>query len=328
MPTFPFIQVDAFTSVAFAGNPAAVMLMPASGTDDALLQKIAAENNLSETCYVQPISSDAGDAVEVGERFGLRWFTPTCEVDLCGHGTLATAAALFTVAANPARAITFATRSGDLVARRDSESEDDAGRRRIWLDFPANPPIELERDAGFAEFGDLIRAALSGLLGEENSAEELVARIAYSAATRKLIVLLRATGEASLALLRPDTGALRATHDGSRVRGVAITAEAADATEFAFYSRYFAPWNGIPEDPVTGSLHTVLAPFWAATFEARTGGGDGGRRAPTMSLCARQCSPRGGTLRLKLPAERPISSEQRVQIGGDAVCVIRGTMEV
>ena len=311
-----FLQVDAFSATPFGGNPAAVVMMPAGASDDGLMQRIAAENNLAETAFVIPLSADASDAVGRGSRFGLRWFTPKCEVDLCGHATLATAAALFMACHNTSPALTFATRSGDLIARRWADRAGGAPDG-VWMDFPANPPVELELGAAFAEYGAMIRIALSGLLdevGEGAGVESLVARVAHSTATRKLIVLLKQSGSECLAKLGPDTAALQATHDGSSVRGIAITTEGVDASENDFYSRYFAPWNGIPEDAVTGSLHTVLAPFWAATFEARAGAD----AAPRTALVGRQCSPRGGTLHLRLDAARPVTkATHRIQIGGE-----------
>ncbi|WP_028649000.1 PhzF family phenazine biosynthesis protein [Nocardiopsis sp. CNT312] len=209
-----------------------------------------------------------------GADFALRWFTPAVEVDLCGHATLAASHALTELGVpGPHR---FATRSGVLTVTTDGE--------RLWLDFPANPPETGESPDGLVE-----------ALGAEPL---YVGR----AATGDLLV--EVADEAAVRGLSPDLAALKALP----ARGIIATArgEAHDLV-----SRFFAPAVGVPEDPVTGSAHTVLAPFWAERL-GRTG------------LTARQVSERGGDLLLRLPEGAP----GRVLIGGTAVTVAHGTLRL
>ena len=221
MPTLPIYQVDAFTERPFAGNPAAVCPLEAP-IPEALMQDIAAENNLSETAFFHP----------QGEAFSLRWFTPTTEVELCGHATLASAFVLMT-ALEPARSeVTFRTRSGLLPVRR---RDDD-----FLLDFPAYPaaPADAETAARVAE-------ALRLQPREVVRARSLYAVLDSAAAVRAFA---------------PDFGAL------SRLpTAIGITAAGADeARPVDFVARYFAPTYGVNEDPVTGSAYCTLAPYWGA----------------------------------------------------------------
>jgi PhzF family phenazine biosynthesis protein len=263
VPTLPLYQVDAFTDRPFAGNPAAVC--PLEGPiPEALMQDIAAENNLSETAFFHP----QGDAVS------LRWFTPTTEVDLCGHATLASAFVLMTVL-EPARVeVTFRTRSGLLPVRREGDA--------FVLDFPAHPaaPADPETAARVAE-------ALRAQPREVVRARSLFAVFDRAAAVRAVA---------------PDFGAL-----ARLPTSVGVTAPGADErSPVDFVSRYFAPAFGINEDPVTGSAHCTLAPYWSARL---------GKRA----LSARQVSRRGGDLSCALEGDR-------VHIGGKARLVITGML--
>ncbi|WP_149361420.1 PhzF family phenazine biosynthesis protein [Lolliginicoccus suaedae] len=253
--------VDAFAAEAFSGNPAAVVPVE-DGLDDRWAQDVAAEFNLSETAFPRPVGE--------GE-WELRWFTPTTEVDLCGHATLATAHVLGLQGhAGPMR---FQTRSGPLVVEREGE--------HLWMDFPAAEPQPAEVPAGLAE-----------ALGTEP-------RGAWSGSTGDLLVEL---DDASAVLgLAPDLAAL------ARIPARGIIATAAARGSHDFVSRFFAPAVGVAEDPVTGSTHTMLAPFWSA----RTGKDE---------LVAFQASRRGGELRLRM---RPGG---RVLIGGSTVTVMTGTL--
>jgi PhzF family phenazine biosynthesis protein len=221
VPTLPLYQVDAFADRAFVGNPAAVCPLTAP-IPDALMQDIAAENNLSETAFFHP----------QGDGFSLRWFTPTTEVDLCGHATLASAFVLMTEL-EPARTeVTFRTRSGALsVQRRDDQ---------LVLDLPAYPatPADAETRARVAE-------ALRVEPTEVIRARSLFAVLHSAAAVRAFT---------------PDFGAL------SRLpTTIGITAVGTDeARPVDFVARYFAPTFGVNEDPVTGSAYCTLAPYWAA----------------------------------------------------------------
>lgn len=258
---FPYFHVDAFTRRLFHGNPAGVCLLP-SWPDDLLLQRIAAENNLSETAFV----------VSQGDTFALRWFTPAQEIDLCGHATLAAAFVLHLTATAGKDPITFTSRSGPLsVSRSDG---------LLLLDFPARPAIPCPPPA------QLIR----GLGAEPRQTFK---------ARDYLVVYDR---EEQISALKPDFAALAGLDD---CLGVIATAP---GREVDFVSRFFAPRAGIPEDPVTGSSHCTLIPYWA---------GRTGRRR----LQARQLSRRGGELYCEERGERVI-------IGGHAVLYLATTVSL
>ncbi len=215
----PLCTVDAFADAPFAGNPAAVCLLDAP-RDAAWMQAVATEMNLAETAFVVPR----------GEAFGLRWFTPSVEVDLCGHATLAAAHVLWDAGRlDPGRPARFETRSGPLSATRAGEF--------IELDFPATPPVPAPDAA----------AALAAALGTAparcwRSRFDLIAELGEAAAVRAVAPDLRLVARLP-------------------VRGVIVTAPG-DAAGVDFVSRFFAPQSGVPEDPVTGSAHCALAPLW------------------------------------------------------------------
>lgn len=258
------VQVDAFTSRPFAGNPAAVCVLPAPA-EAAWMQRVAGELNLSETAFL----------LARADGYDLRWFTPAIEVDLCGHATLASAHVLWeTGRLSPAEPARFHTRSGVLTAARRDDW--------IELDFPSTPEEETPAPAGLAE-----------ALG---AAPLFVGRSRYD-----YIVLLE--DEAAVAGLRPDFGLLGTI----KARGVIATSRSADSA-FDFVSRFFAPASGIDEDPVTGSAHCCLAPFWS-------------RRLGKDSFLARQISARGGVLKVRLDGDR-------VRLGGQAVTVLRSELLV
>jgi PhzF family phenazine biosynthesis protein len=220
----PIAQVDAFTDEPFHGNPAAVCLLrePAS---EAWMQGLAAEMNLSETAYVVPRGAVGDDT-----RFDLRWFTPTVEVDLCGHATLASAHVLFESGhVDRGTSIVFHTRSGELYATGEPG--------RVELDFPLNEPAEEEAPVGLAD--------------------ALGAPIAAYAVTADDHHLVEVADASTLRALSPDLDAIRQS-----LGSVCVTA-ASDDERYDFVSRYFAPAYGIDEDPVTGSAHCLLAPYWS-----------------------------------------------------------------
>jgi PhzF family phenazine biosynthesis protein len=252
----PLYQVDAFASRPFTGNPAAVMPLEA-WLPEATMQSIALENALSETAFF----------VREGEGFRIRWFTPACEVDLCGHATLASAFVLFTELEPSRRSVTFQSASGPLSVERRGEL--------LVLDFPSRPPESI--------------AAIPGL------AEALGARVLETWKARDIVAVLGS--EAEVRALQPDLSALA----GIDAFAVIVTAPGAVAD---FVSRFFAPRKGVPEDPVTGSAHTTLVPFW-------------GRRLGRKALHALQVSPRGGELFCEDLGER-------AAIGGRAVMVLEG----
>lgn len=254
----PLFQIDAFTDSVFAGNPAAVCPLEA-WLSDSQMQAIAAENNLSETAFFVP----------AGDGFGLRWFTPTCEVDLCGHATLATAHLLLNRLEPTKSAVAFETRSGKLTVKREGDL--------LAMDFPAKPAADVTPDAGLVE-------AVGGKPEKVLAADNYLVVYASAAEVRGLqprMVDLVAFGP----------------------RGVIATAPGDDCD---FVSRFFAPAHGIPEDPVTGSAHCTLTPYWSA-------------RLRKADLHARQISRRGGELFCR--DEGP-----RVRIAGRAVLYLEGTI--
>jgi PhzF family phenazine biosynthesis protein len=260
--TIPLIQVDAFTAEPFAGNPAAVCLLP-EAREPRWMQNVAREMNLAETAFVR---ADA-------DGFGLRWFTPAVEVDLCGHATLAAAHALWEAGLlDPAVAARFHTASGLLTAKRQGTW--------IELDFPATPEQTVAPPA----------ALLEGL----GVVPSYVGRSRFD-------YLVEVDGEQTVRRLRPDFRRLRELD----VRGVIVTGRSHGQGD-DFVSRFFAPGAGIDEDPVTGSAHCCLAPFWS-------------RRLGKETFVARQVSARGGVLKVRLAGDR-------VMIAGQAVTVLRGEL--
>jgi len=256
----PYYQVDAFTARAFAGNPAGVCVLQ-QWLPDVVLQKIAAENNLSETAFF----------TKEDDFFNLRWFTPAVEVDLCGHATLAAAFVLFNELGHGGDAVKFQSRSGWLIAARRADL--------VELDFPARPPLLCSAP------DDLIRG-----LGRQPH-EVLRARDYFAVFD----------SEADVAALAPDIESL------ARLDCLGIIATArGDSADFV--SRFFAPSAGVPEDPVTGSAHCSLIPYWAEKFGK-------------TELFGRQISRRGGELYCQHRGER-------VGIGGRAVIYSRAELDV
>ena len=240
-------QVDAFATRAFEGNPAAVCPLE-KWLDDDLLQAIAEENNLSETAFFVPST----------KGFNLRWFTPVNEVDLCGHATLATAHVIFEFLGFPESVITFETRSGDLLVKKQGS--------QLQMDFPAYT-------LNACEISETLTQAL-GVCPIEVFADDDYLAVFDSEATVRAIT----PNYALLGLLD--------------LRGVIVTAP---GTDVDFVSRFFAPKIGIPEDPVTGAAHCMLAPYWAGKLGKNT-------------LSARQVSKRGGNLSCEVITDRVVLS--------------------
>ncbi|KAM3835234.1 phenazine biosynthesis-like domain-containing protein isoform 3-T3 [Vipera latastei] len=224
--------IDAFTKQPFGGNPAAVCLLE-DELEEGWHQKIAAEMNLSETAFIRKLHPT--DDFTKSSCFGLRWFTPTNEVPLCGHATLASAAVLFHKKnVNPT--LTFITLSGELKARQAGDE--------IILDLP------------------LYFTYPQAAVGDMN-----VQEVRYSPDTKKLLICLSEVYKRyDLEKLKVDAQRLLSADKTGKVKGVIITVKG-DCHEnhdsYDFYSRYFAPWNGISEDPVTGSAHAVLSSYWS-----------------------------------------------------------------
>ena len=283
--------VDSFSDRPFAGNPAAVCLVRrevSKRLDDVTMTKIAAEQNLSETAFAFEDPDDTWK-FETGSEFSLRWFTPTCEVNLCGHATLATAAVLFHKLHNPQQELRFHSKSGVLKAINNKEE--------IMLDFPLNLPAPLQHET---DIQPLITAAVGEIPLQD---------IQYSHTTKKLLLRFPDTfTRAKLENLKVDPQVLLQTPQQGefQVKGVILTVK---GTDYDFLSRYFAPWVGIPEDPVTGAAHTVLAGYWSEQL--------GKKR-----LLARQCSARGGDVRVE------IGDDGRVYLSGKAYIVMEGTLMI
>lgn len=256
------IQVDAFTSEPFAGNPAAVCIMPGPA-EERWMQQVAAEMNLAETAFLYRDGAD----------FQLRWFTPTVEVDLCGHATLASAHALWeTGVLTPDATAHFHTRSGLLTAVRQGE--------HIILDFPATPATAVESPAALLE-----ALGVTPLFVGKSQFDYLV--------EVETATILRE--------LTPDMPRLITVP----VRGVIVTSRS-DTPRYDFLSRFFCPAVGVAEDPVTGSSHCCLGPYWR-------------ERLGKDEMVGYQASSRGGEIFVRVAGDR-------VNLGGHAITVLRGEL--
>jgi PhzF family phenazine biosynthesis protein len=255
----PYFEVDAFATRPFEGNPAGVCPLE-KWLDDSTMQNIAAENNLSETAFFVPR----------GDEYELRWFTPTVEIDLCGHATLAAAFILFTELGQSGDSVRFHSQSGPLTVFRNADI--------FTLDFPSRPPTP-------CSVPDALIRGLGKAPIEVWKARDYFCVFATAQAVRAL---------------QPDFASL-----GTLDAKVIITAPGTDCD---FVSRFFAPTDGVPEDPVTGSAHCTLIPYWS-------------KRLGKTKLFARQISKRGGELFCEL-------SGDRVLIGGKAVLYSRGQIEI
>ena len=263
----PFYQVDAFSAKTFAGNPAAVCLLDEEISPEAML-RIAAEMNLSETAFLQRPTSD-------GTR-KLQWFTPTVEVPLCGHATLATAHILIRELGEEAP-LRFDTLSGILTVDEEADGW-------IRMDFPEDPPEEAPAPDGLLKALGIPKDAPT-FRGEK-------------------LWIVRLKTEKAVKKLGPDMTALREVDLGENALGVSVTAPGTAGADFC--SRFFGPWVGVDEDPVTGMAHTILGPYWLDELNA-------------MALRARQVSARGGDLRVRRDGDR-------IQVSGQAVTVVKGTL--
>ncbi len=257
----PYYQLAAFSEERFKGNPAGVCFLARGWLPDEVMQNIAAENGVSETAFV----------IREDEGYGLRWFSPTMEIDLCGHATLATAHAIYFETGLDAETISFKTRSGVVSVARVEDM--------MVLDFPARPPVRCAVPDGI-EF-------VLGTMPQE------VWR------ARDYLVVFET--ESDVKALQPDFEKMR-DWDGF---GVIATAPG-DSVDFV--SRFFAPKAGLNEDPVTGSAHSTLIPYWA-------------RRLRKKELHALQISARGGELFCQ-------DQGDRVKIGGYAVTYLRGVLDI
>ncbi len=253
-------QIDAFTRERFSGNPAAVCVLD-HWLKDSILQNIAFENNLSETAFI----------VKTHTGYDLRWFTPSCEVDLCGHATLASAYVVFKFINTHAQSVSFNTLSGTLIVSIDDS-------QKLSMQFPSRPPVPIET---------------SNLIEKSFGVKPLQV---YK--SRDLMVLF--DSEKTVSQLTPDFTLLSQIKD---CLGIIVTAKG-DTVDFV--SRFFSPNAGVPEDPVTGSAHCTLIPFWANTLNKKL-------------LHAKQVSKRGGELFCEDKGEKVI-------ISGYATLFIKGTL--
>jgi PhzF family phenazine biosynthesis protein len=269
-------QVDAFADDVFKGNPAAVVPLK-EWLPTEVMQAVALENNLSETAYFAPHADGATG------HYDLRWFTPGTEVDLCGHATLASAYVIFEYLGEGADTLNFETRSGTLTVTRGEGG-------LLSMDFPANVTTERLNDAALI-------AKLEAALGARIL--DPLMRDVYS-----LFVLER---EADVRNIR-YSGAIADALGVSPFWGLLVTAPANDGQPYDFVSRFFAPAKGVPEDPVTGSAHCMLAPYWAERLGRNT-------------VTGYQASPRGGTVICKM-------NGPRVQLSGRVAPYLKGTISI
>jgi PhzF family phenazine biosynthesis protein len=247
-------QVDAFTDKVLGGNPAAVVPLE-SWIDAALMQAIAAENNLAETAFFVRTAPGAYD---------LRWFTPNSEVDLCGHATLASAEIIFRFIERDLNEVRFQTRSGELKVTR-------GGTDGNVMAMPAAQSEPFTPPEGFAAaLAKALNAAAPKELHYSSKGGAGAGALIAVWSSPDEIKALKPNGDLETVLLQVKAGSLLATSPG-------------DGKPYDFVSRFFAPHFGVPEDPVTGSAHTALTPFWA-------------KRLGRKTLKARQASPRGGDL--------------------------------
>ncbi|GFR14170.1 phenazine biosynthesis-like domain-containing protein [Trichonephila clavata] len=289
----PLFIADAFTKRPFCGNPAAVCLLPSNyPIDNDTKQKIAAEMNLSETAFPKVIKE--GDTFQNGTRFVLQWFTPKCEVPLCGHATMATSAVLFSECVNESEVVEFETLSGILKVRKLPDN-------RIEMDFPA-----YEHKSVMGKCDELVKAIAKDLPVQDvvfcSSAKMYLIQFNDNV-TRKQFEEIKVNGSELLAAERGD------------VIGVIVTVKASgkDCTDeegksYDFLSRFFAPWVGVVEDPVCGSSHCVLAPYWAKILNK-------------TDFYGRFCSSRGGDIHIQLV-------DDRILLSGHAAVVVKGQLHI
>ena len=271
MKTLKIYQVDVFTDEHFKGNPTAVCILNEE-IEEMQMKLIAAEMNLSETAFVFPINKELN-------TYSLRWFTPEVEVPLCGHGTIGTAKVLFDVMKIESSEILFETKSGILIAKRYEDG--------IGIDMPLDNYESIDISAEFLS-----------AIGIDKYIEAKVGKT-----TRKVII--RVDSQEEILSLKPDFNRMKGLEFEVDIKGVAITTN--NASNHDFLSRYFNPWAGINEDPVTGSVHTVLAKYWSDILNKK-------------DLIAYQASNRGGKLSLK------IKDKNRLEVIGESVIVLKGEL--
>jgi PhzF family phenazine biosynthesis protein len=262
-------QIDAFTSKLFGGNPAAVIPLD-KWIDDDLMQRLAMENNLSETVFFVP--HRAGDEEANGEAFDIRWFTPSVEINLCGHATLASAFVLYSILGYDRPKIIFHSKSGKLEIEKRGDL--------LVMDFPSWKPQRVDYPNNIQEL-----VGINNVLGVYKHRD----------------LLIELGGEADVRNVDPNFAAIKKTGDK-----IIVTAKGAGEVDFV--SRFFAPSAGVDEDPVTGSAHSQLIPFW-------------GEKLGKKEMRARQLSNRGGELWVT-------DCGERVRMGGTCVFYMKGEINL
>jgi PhzF family phenazine biosynthesis protein len=281
-------QVDAFTDRPFHGNPAAVCVLDRA-LDDVIMQKIAMEMNVSETAFATPAHKSG---IVNSDRFGIRWFTPTCETTLCGHATLAAAKVIYDIFENKSETLIFHSKIGDVyVARRGGY---------LQLDYPAVQPQPTELSDYMA---DALRLEQSGIIDNFMEACESV---------NPKMLLLRFRDPNSIKMVTPDFFDLYQLQISLGYEEVIVTARGED--RYDFVSRSFTPSLGIDEDPVSGAAHTLLTPYWCGLLNKK-------------SLIAYQDSKRGGEIIVELKDD-PRGFRKRVLLSGKAVIVMEAIINL
>ena len=287
-------QIDAFTDKLFGGNPAAVIPLK-KWIPDELMQQLAMENNLAETVFFVPSSSPNRGNHGLGAKFGkgaadfdIRWFTPTLEINLCGHATLAAAYVIFEILKAKKKKVIFNSKSGLLTVRKDTKSPISGGFRG-QMDFPSWPPERI------TEYPEELLASLGNpeIAGVYRNREYMVELI----------------NEDAVKKCNPDFSLMRKVDRMVIITALAKVSDTSRVSDtYDFVSRFFAPNSGIDEDPVTGSAHSQLIPFWSDKLGKK-------------KMSAKQLSQRGGAIYCEQKGERVI-------IGGQCVFFMKGVIEI
>ncbi|KAJ2660875.1 hypothetical protein IWW48_002731 [Coemansia sp. RSA 1200] len=289
--TYKIYTVDAFTKTAFSGNQAGVVVVPEDAPmSEQAMQQVASEFNYSDTAFFTPTD---GKPAEQAAAFALRWFTPTREIKLCGHATLATAHVLFHELRNPSAALRFATLSGELVVRK-------VAGNKLEMTFPADPPEPIDPASSDVQ---TLALAFAGAWDVHTVA-------VLSPSLRYLVI--HSPGFDETSLMNHSPGVTQKVLDaGERLglTGAIVTWLPAGDGSVDYRCRVFVPWNGVDEDPATGSAQTVLAPFWSQRLPSKS------------SFASQQCSKRGAMLEASLVGSK-------VAVSGQAVVVIRGSLSI
>ncbi|KAJ1719238.1 hypothetical protein LPJ53_005966 [Coemansia erecta] len=291
MTEYQIFTVDAFASKPFEGNQAGIVPVPADQplSAETMLQ-LAAEMAIAETAYLTPLSRNPGSLpFQTESHFNLRWFTPAYEVKLCGHATLAAAHVLFFELNNTSDSLTFDTLSGDLTVSRNADGS-------LTMRFPQDKPEGVIVDQ---EYRTIVQATLG------HCREDV--EVYLSPALNYLVIYDPQMTYQGLRDVAPRFSA--EALDARKAKGVMGLVVTSRGKDVDFESRFFDPWSGVDEDPVTGSAHTVLAPFW-------------NERLQKSEFSAYQCSQRGGSLGIEL------LDNGQVAVSGKGVVVIRGTLRL